>query len=82
MKAVIHILYSALVFTASMALADTPLVTNLADGHNGKFLFKSVDRKTTGVQLASGKFQMTDTTRGCYELGSWHGIKGKPTGRA
>ncbi|HJV81340.1 dienelactone hydrolase family protein [Noviherbaspirillum sp.] len=64
MKTVIHILYSALLFTASLAFADTPMVTNLADGRNGKFLFKSVDRKTTGVQLASGKFQMTDTISG------------------
>lgn len=64
MKTVNLILFSAIFVMASTALAETPIVTNLADGRNGKFLFKSVDRKTTGVQLASGRFQTTDTISG------------------
>lgn len=55
-----------------IAQADT-VVESLASGQTGKVYFKTVDRKTTGVQLTTGRFQLTDTISGDLMLPSGTG---------
>lgn len=55
---------TALLGLFGTAWAEVPTVNSLASGQVGKVYFKSVDRKTTAVQLINGKFQLTDTVSG------------------